>query len=149
MTGRRQLENGLELDDDRARVALDELHAFLSTEAYWALGRPREEVERLVRESTRVVGLYDGGRQVGFCRTVTDGASIAYLADVYVLPEWRGRGLGEELIRAAIDDGPYAGMRWILHTADAHALYRRFGFAEPSERVMERPRPGEEAGESP
>jgi GNAT superfamily N-acetyltransferase len=85
------------------------------------------------------VGLYAYGRQVGFCRAVSDDASLAYLADVYVLPEHRGRGLGVELVREMIDNGPYAARRWLLHTRDAHQLYRRFGFGPPGERLMERP----------
>ena len=82
------------------------MHRFLSTEAYWALGRTRETVERLIREAQRVVGLYRDGRQVGFCRAFTDRVSIAYLADVYVLPELRGRGLGVELVREMVENGP-------------------------------------------
>jgi GNAT superfamily N-acetyltransferase len=135
---RRQLADGLELDDDRGRVDLEAVHDYLAEESYWAKGRPREVVVRLVREAQRVVGLYDGTAQVGFARAFTDGAVLAYLADVYVLPEYRGRGLGVELVRETVDNGPYAHLRWILHTRDAHALYRKFGFAEPSERVMER-----------
>ena len=88
--------------------------------------------------SQRVVGLYHEGRQVGFSRTVTDGHVHAYLADVYVLEEFRGRGLGAELVRFSVDESPFAGCRWMLHTADAHDLYRKFGFAEPDERVLER-----------
>jgi predicted N-acetyltransferase YhbS len=137
---KKELPGGIELDDDRSRVDIGAVHAFLSLEAYWALGRSLDEVKRLVRESQRVVGLYEGDRQIGFSRTVSDGRSIAYLADVYVLPEWRGRGLGAELVRASVEEGPYAGTRWILHTRDGHDFYRSFGFAEPSERVMERPR---------
>ena len=134
----RALDGGYELDDDPARVDVGAVHAFLSS-SYWAEGRPREEVERLVREAQRIVGLYHEGRQVGFCRAVSDGASVTYLADVYVLPEHRGRGLGEELVREMVDNGPYAARRWLLHTRDAHELYRRFGFGEPGERLMERP----------
>ena len=135
---RRELPGGFELDDDRERVDLGELHRFLSTEAYWALGRPRETVEQLVREASRVVGLYFDARLVGFARTVSDGVSFAYLADVFVAPELRGRGLGEELVREAVDGSPFPGVRWLLHTRDAHALYARIGFGEPSERLMER-----------
>ena len=131
---RRPLGNGVQLDDDPARVDVDAVHDFLSNRSYWARGRPRETVERLVREADRVVGLYDGARQVGFARAFTDGTSLVYLADVYVLPEYRGRGLGGEMV----ERGPYAQLRWILHTRDAHELYRKFGFEEPSERVMER-----------
>jgi len=134
----RSLPNGFELDDDPARVDLDEVHRFLSTEAYWALGRSRETVERLVREAQRIVGLYQDGRQVGFCRAFTDGVSIVYLADVYVLPELRGRGLGVELVREMIENSPHMGVKWILHTTDAHGLYEQFGFGRPDAKVMER-----------
>ena len=134
----RRLADGLELDDDKARVDRAEVHRFLSEESYWAAGRPRETQERLVREASRVVGLYDGDRQIGFCRAFTDRLAVAYLADVYVLAEYRGRGLGEELVREMIDNGPYAGIKWLLHTTDAHGLYRKFGFDVPSEKVLER-----------
>jgi GNAT superfamily N-acetyltransferase len=144
---RRELEGGFELDDDRSRVDVDEVHRFLSNEAYWALGRPYETQARLVRESTRVIGLYaPDGRQAGFARVVTDGQSIAYLADVYVHPDFRGHGLGVELVREAVENGPHANVRWILHTDDAQALYAKFDFGPPSERLMERPRPGAPPG---
>jgi ribosomal protein S18 acetylase RimI-like enzyme len=136
---KRVLADGLELDDAKDRIDLDEVHRFLSQEAYWAEGRPRETQERLVREASRVVGLYDGDRQIGFSRAFTDGLALVYLADVYVLPEFRGRGLGEELVREMIDNGPYAHLKWLLHTEDAHSLYRRFGFEEPNYKVLERP----------
>ena len=141
------LEGGFELDDDRSRVDIDEVHRFLSTEAYWAIGRPRETVERLVRESTRVIGAYaPDGRQAGFARVVSDGLSIAYLADVDVHPDFRGHGLGVEIVREAVEGGPQANVRWILHTDDAQSLYEKFGFGAPSERLMERPRPGAPPG---
>jgi ribosomal protein S18 acetylase RimI-like enzyme len=135
---RRALADGLELDDERARVDVDAVHAFLAGESYWASGRQRETVERLVWEAQRVVGLYDGEKQVGFARAFTDGATLVYLADVYVLPAYRRRGLGVELVREIVEHGPYAGLRWILHTQDAHDLYAKFGFAKPSERLLER-----------
>jgi ribosomal protein S18 acetylase RimI-like enzyme len=135
---RRPVGNGLELDDDAARVDVAAVHDFLANHSYWARGRPRETVERLVREAQRIVGVYDGERQVGFARAFTDGTALVYLADVYVLPEYRGRGLGVELVREMVERGPFAGLRWILHTRDAHDLYRKVGFTEPSERVMER-----------
>jgi GNAT superfamily N-acetyltransferase len=135
---RRDLGDGIELDDDPTRIDLDAVHDFLSNHAYWAIGRPRETVERTVREASRVVGLYADGRQIGFARAFTDGVSIVYLADVYVLPELRGRGLGKELVREMVEGGPWADQKWLLHTRDAHELYRRFGFGAPSERVMER-----------
>jgi GNAT superfamily N-acetyltransferase len=128
----------IELDDDPARIDIAAVHDYLANESYWAEGRPYEVVERLVREAQRVVGVYDGDRQVGFARAFTDGVSLVYLADVYLLPEYRGRGLGLRLIREMVEHGRYAELRWILHTRDAHGLYSKVGFGEPSERVMER-----------
>lgn len=145
---KRELPEGFELDDDPARIDVDAVHAFLSTQAYWALGRSREEVARLVRGATRVVGLYREGRQAGFCRVVSDEASFAYIADVYVVPEARGRGLGLALVREAIEHGPKP-RSWLLHTRDAHALYEKVGFGPPGERLMEyRPGP-RDAGHAP
>jgi GNAT superfamily N-acetyltransferase len=135
---RRDLGDGYELDDDPARVDLDAVHSYLANEAYWALGRPREEVERLVRGATRVVSLFHDGRQIGFCRAVSDGASFAYLADVYVLESHRGRGLGLELVREMVDGSELRERKWLLHTSDAHGLYRKLGFDEPNYRVLER-----------
>ena len=134
----RRLEGGYELDDDPARVDLDAVHDYLSNESYWAKGRTSKTVERLIRQATRVVGLYCDGRQVGFARAFSDGVTLVYLADVYVLRDHRGRGLGAELVREMVENGPLAGLKWVLHTRDAHELYRRFGFGPPSERLMER-----------
>jgi ribosomal protein S18 acetylase RimI-like enzyme len=138
---RRVLGDGYELDDDPSRIDREAVHAYLGGESYWAKGRTREVQDALIDGSARVVGLYSDGRLIGFTRTVTDGHVHAYLADVYVLEEHRGRGLGEELVRFSVEESPFAGCRWILHTADAHGLYRKFGFGEPDERLMERPRP--------
>ncbi len=136
---RRELPGGYELDDDPERVDVDAVHDYLANHSYWAEGRPRATVERLVREAARVVGLYHGVRQVGFARAVSDGVAVTYLADVYVLPEHRGGGLGVELVREMVENGPLADRRWLLHTRDAHELYRRFGFGPPPDWLMERP----------
>jgi len=133
----RAFGDGYELDDDPARIDVDAVHAFLCR-SYWAEGRPRAQVERLNREAQRVVGLYKDGVQVGYCRAFTDDMSAVYLADVYVLEEHRGRGLGVELVREMIENGPYARRRWMLHTRDMHRLYEKVGFGPPSEHVMER-----------
>jgi ribosomal protein S18 acetylase RimI-like enzyme len=135
---RRVLPGGFELDDDPRRIDLDAVYDYLSNESYWAKGRPRETVGRLVRDAQRVVGLYCDGRQVGFTRTASDGVAYAYLADVYVLPAFRGRGLGVELVRFTVDEGPYADRKWLLHTSDAHALYEKLGFQRPTSKTMER-----------
>jgi predicted N-acetyltransferase YhbS len=135
---KRVLADGLELDDDKDRIDRAEVHRFLSEESYWAAGRPRETVDHLIDTAARVVGLYDGDRQIGFCRAASDGTSFVYLADVYVLPEYRGRRLGEELVREMVENGELASLRWILHTSDMHPLYRKFGFGDPSAKAMER-----------
>lgn len=134
---RRDLGDGYELDDDPRRVDRAAVHAFL-TESYWAEGRTRETQDALIDGAARVVGLYRDGEQVGFSRTLSDGHVQSYLADVYVLEEHRGRGLGVELVRFSVEEGPLAHTKWLLHTRDAHDLYRRFAFIEPSERLLER-----------
>jgi GNAT superfamily N-acetyltransferase len=136
---RRDLGDGYELDDDRTRIDRDAVHAYLGGESYWAMGRTRDRQDELIDASQHVVGLYKDGRQVGFARAVDCfGAGFVYLADVYVLDECRGRGLGVELVREIVENGPYAGSRWVLHTRDAHSLYAKLGFG-PNERLMERP----------
>jgi GNAT superfamily N-acetyltransferase len=129
----------IEIDDDPARLDLDAIWSFLSTEAYWARWRTRDDLDRQVAASWRVVGAYDGGTQVGFARAVSDGVALAYLADVYVLSSHRGRGIAQALVAAMVDDGPGRDFRWLLHTSDAHDLYRRFGFAQPDATLLERP----------
>ena len=135
---RRDLGDGYELDDDPDRIDRDAVHRYLSEESYWAKGRSRDVQDELIDGAARVVGLYHRGAQVGFTRTLSDGHAQSYLADVYVLEEHRGRGLGVELVRFSVDDGPFAHTKWFLHTEDAHHLYRKFGFAEPGARALER-----------
>jgi GNAT superfamily N-acetyltransferase len=128
-----------ELTDDPDRVDFDAAWAFLSEHAYWGRWRTRDDFAQQVRGSWRVVGAYRDGEMVGFARALSDGLALAYLADVYVHPDHRGHGLGVEIVRMMVDEGPGAEFRWLLHTADAHDLYARFGFAEPPATVMERP----------
>jgi GNAT superfamily N-acetyltransferase len=129
----------IEVDDDRARVDLDVLWRFLSTEAYWGRWRTRADVERQLQTAWRVVGAYSGDEMVGFARAVSDGVAIAYLADVFVVSGHRGRGLGRRLVAAMIEDSPGRDFRWLLHTNDAHTLYADFGFAAPDDTFLERP----------
>jgi GNAT superfamily N-acetyltransferase len=136
---RRDLGAGFELDDERERIDVVEVCRFLADESYWARGRKLAVQEALVREAVRVVGLYHDGRLVGFCRAARCAPRLLYLADVYVLEEYRGRGLGTELVREMLDNGPHADAKWLLHTDDAHELYRRFGFDDPGYKLMERP----------
>lgn len=113
----------------------------LSTEAYWHLWRTRAQVDEQLDGAWRLVGVYDDvtGVPLGFARAVSDGVNDAYLADVIVAPEARGRGAGKLLVQAMIDDGPGADFRWTLFTADAHGLYAQFGFSAPDATAMVRP----------
>ena len=135
---KRDLGDGYELDDDRSRIDREAVHRYLSEESYWATGRQRAVQDALIEGAARVVGLYHDEAQVGFTRTLSDGHAQSYLADVYVLEGHRGRGLGVALVRFSVDEGPLARTKWFLHTSDAHDLYRKFGFAEPSEKALER-----------
>jgi GNAT superfamily N-acetyltransferase len=139
---RRTIAGGIELDDDRGRVDVDVVHRFLSKEAYWVPGRSRETIERVVRESTRVIAAYDGEHLVGFCRVVSDASNMAWLGDVFVLSDHRGHGIGTELVREAVEFPAHRDCQWYLGTRDAHTLYEKFGFKAADEgRTMVRPRP--------
>lgn len=128
-----------ELDDDPARVDPDAAWQFLSTKAYWARWRGYDDVRRQIEGAWRVVGCYDAaGQMVGFARAFSDGVSGAYLADVFVREEHRGRGLGKALVHEMIENGPGRLFRWMLHTDDAHGIYREFGFTAPDATYMER-----------
>jgi GNAT superfamily N-acetyltransferase len=121
-------DDGYTISTDRDRLDLDVVHGFLSTEAYWSPGVARELVERSI-EGSIAFGVYRGSEQVGFARVVTDRATFAWLADVFVLPGHRGRGLGKRLVAEILAHPELQGLRrWLLGTADAHDLYRRFGF---------------------
>ncbi len=135
-----------ELDDDPARIDPAAAAAFLTTAAYWGRWRAEPDIRRQIAEAWRLVGAYDeAGAMVGFARAISDGGS-AYLADVYVLPAHRGRGLGKAIVAMMIEQGPGAGFRWMLHTSDAYGLYRQFGFAPPPDNYMERAAGGVRGG---
>lgn len=136
--------DGYSLDDDPGRVDVDAVRDFLST-AYWSTNIPRELVAKAV-EGSLVVGLYaPDGRQVGFARAVTDRATFAWIADVYVLESERGRGLGRFLVRSLLEHPDLQGLRRVmLATADAHELYRSYGFtdlADPSTYLVTQRKP--------
>jgi GNAT superfamily N-acetyltransferase len=127
------------ISTDQARLDLDEIHGFLSR-SYWAAGVPREIVERSIRHSI-CFGAFDEGRQVGFARVISDRATYAYVADVFVLPSHRGRGIGKRLMACITTHPELQGLRlWTLFTRDAHGLYRQYGFegARYPDRLMER-----------
>jgi GNAT superfamily N-acetyltransferase len=136
---RRELPGGYELDDDRRRIDVDAVHAYIGGESYWAKGRTREKMEAALEGSARVIGLYaPDGSQAGFARVISDSATYAYLADVYLLDRHRARGLGIELVREALEGDPWSHISWHLRTQDAHALYEKFGFKPATERSLER-----------
>ena len=118
------------LSTDPHKLDVSAIHAFLTTDSYWAAGIALDTVRRAIDHSI-CAGLYQGERQVGFARLVTDTATFAWLADVYVLPELRGRKLGVALVDFTLRHPVLAGMkRVMLGTRDAHDLYRRFGFED-------------------
>ena len=124
---------------DPDRLDLDAVHGFLA-ESYWAAGIPREVVERSVRHSI-CFAAFDGARQVGFARVISDRATYAYVADVFVLESHRGRGIGKRLMACITSHPDLQDLRlWTLFTRDAHGLYRQYGFAEAryADRLMER-----------
>ena len=119
--------NGYEISTDPARLDLDVIHGYLR-EAYWSPGVPRDVVERSIARSL-CFGLYAPDAQAGFARVVTDGATFAWIADVFVLDPHRGRGLGVWLMETVLAHPDLQGLRRIvLATKDAHELYERFGF---------------------
>jgi GNAT superfamily N-acetyltransferase len=115
------------ISTDRSRLDIGLIHNFLSS-SYWAQGIPRAVVEKAIAHSL-CFGAYCGPAQVGFARVVTDFASIAYLGDVFVMPEHRGRGVSKMIVRAIVEHPELQGLRrFILATKDAHGLYAQFGF---------------------
>lgn len=127
------------ISTDRARLDLDVIHGFLTT-SYWSKGIPRETVARGI-ENSLCFGVYDStGAQVGFTRVISDFATFAYIADVFVLESQRGKGLGKMLMECIKEHPQLQGLRrWTLSTFDAHGLYAQFGFAPLNfpERYME------------
>jgi GNAT superfamily N-acetyltransferase len=128
-----------EISADPDRIDRAAVYAMLQRDdVYWHRWRSYEIVDRQMDASWRMVGAYAGGTQVGFARALSDGVALAYLADVYVLPEHRGHGLGKRIVQLMIDDGPGRDFRWMLHTRDAQDLYGRFGFGPDSGSYYER-----------
>ena len=119
----------IEISTDRARMDVAAIHRYLSEESYWANGIPRDVVERAIAHSL-CVGAFDGDVQVGFARVITDHATFAYVADVFVLPSHRGLGISKRIMSAVMTLPDLQGLRrWHLVTRDAHGLYEQFGFA--------------------
>jgi N-acetylglutamate synthase-like GNAT family acetyltransferase len=133
----------IRISTDRNDVDLDVVHGFLSREAYWSKNIPRAIVKKSI-ENSYCFSAFLQDRQIGFARVVTDVATFAYLADVFVLPEFRGHGISKKLMQSVQSHPELQGLRrWMLMTADAHKLYEAYGFsalAKP-DRAMEISRP--------
>ena len=131
------------ISTDRARLQTDEIHKFLTEESYWAKERTREQTETAIKNSLPF-GVYKGENLVGFARVVTDYATFAYVGDVFILEEFRRKGLSVWLMETIINHPDLQGFRrWLLATKDAHALYEKFGFTALKfpERWMEKTAP--------
>jgi GNAT superfamily N-acetyltransferase len=124
------MEPAYSISTDPARLDRDLIHRFLSEDSYWAKGVTREAVDLSI-ENSMPFGVYLGDEQVGFARVITDRVTFAWVADVFVVEEHRGRAIGKRLMEAMLAHPDLQGMRrWLLGTADAHGLYRQFGFRE-------------------
>lgn len=122
------MPDGLEISTDRSRLDVELIHDFLSRSSYWARGRSRDVVERSLAHSL-CFGAYQGGRQVGFGRVITDYAVFGYLADFFVVSEARGRGIGKALVQAAMGHPDVAALKVVLlRSTDARGLYAKYGF---------------------
>jgi N-acetylglutamate synthase-like GNAT family acetyltransferase len=131
------------ISTDLAKLDLEVIHRFLSVESYWSKGIKREIIEAAIQNSL-CFGAYHEGKQIGFARMITDYATFAYLADVFVLKPYRGRGLSKWLMTCIMEHPKLQGLRrFMLATQDAHGLYAQFGY-EPlpnPERFMQIFRP--------
>lgn len=135
----REFKNGnFIISNDKSKLDIKLIHDFLSN-SYWSQNIPLEIIKKAITNSL-CFGLYNGQNQIGFARVITDYATFAYLADVFITEKYRGKGLSKWLMEVMIDFPELQGLRgWMLKTKDAHGLYRKFGFSEPRypERVME------------
>lgn len=119
-----------QINTDKTRLDLDVIHTFLSEESYWAQTRTLEQTRTAIKNSI-CFGVYDGERQIGFARVVSDCATFAYIGDVFIIAEYRGRGLSKWLMEIIVSHPDLQGLRrWVLATRDAHGLYKQFEFDE-------------------
>ena len=138
------MPNEFEISTDNNRLDVELIHRFLVEESYWAANRTFEQTKTAI-ENSICFGVYDAERQIAFARVVSDKATFAYIGDVFVIDEYRGRGVSKKLMAAMIGHPELQDLRrWVLATRDAHGLYEKFGFTELKhpERWMERAAPG-------
>ena len=127
------------ISDDKLKLDVELIHKFLTT-SYWAEGRTIEEVKNSIEHSI-CFGVYKDDQQIGFARILTDYSVVAYLMDVFILEEYRGKGFSKLLLKRIFDDVRFKGIKkWILSTKDAHSLYTKFGFEKIKnpDRLMEK-----------
>ena len=133
-------QNGFVLTTGKHKMDAELIHQFLTNESYWSKGITLEKVKRSMEHSL-CFGIFYEDKQVGFARVITDYVRMAYIADVFILPAYRGKGLGKWLMKNILSHPDLQEIkRWLLGTADAHELYKKFGFtalAHP-ERFMEK-----------
>jgi GNAT superfamily N-acetyltransferase len=135
--------DGFIISTDKEKLDIQMIQTFLSGESYWAQNRTLEQTRRAIEHSL-CFGIYDGAAQIGFARIISDFATFAYVGDVFVLGEYRGRGLSKWLMETLVGHPGLQGLRrWLLATKDAHGLYEKYGFAPLRfpERWMERTAP--------
>jgi GNAT superfamily N-acetyltransferase len=133
------LEKGFHISTDKNLLDLNMIHTYLDQESYWAQGIPVDKLKQAI-ENSICFGVYQLKTQIGFARVTTDKATFAYIADVFILPDFRGKGLSKWLMQTIVNYPDLQGLRrWSLATADAHGLYKQFGFTEITrpERWME------------
>lgn len=124
------IKSGFLISTDKSLLDMEVIYNYLHTDSYWAKGIPFEKLERSIDNSI-CFGVYFNNTQIGFARVVTDKAIFAYLADVFILPEFRKKGLSKWLVQTIMSHPDLQGLRrWSLATADAHGLYAQFGFTE-------------------
>ena len=124
------MDENIFVSTDKSRLNIDLIHNFLSN-SYWAQNIPLETVKKSINNSL-CFGIYEGENQVGFARAVTDYACFAYIADVFIIPEKQGKGLGKKLMKFIMEFPELAGLRrWHLVTLDAQELYKKFSFQPP------------------
>ena len=130
----------IHISTDKNLLDIELIHTFLK-DMYWAKGRTLEEVQTTI-DHCLCYGVYLEDRQIGFARVLTDYAVFAYLMDVFILPEYRGRGYSKELMKVMVNNPELKTCKWMLKTSDAHELYRQFGFGitQTPEKIMEKDR---------
>jgi GNAT superfamily N-acetyltransferase len=126
------------ISTDKELLDIKLIHAVLK-DMYWARGRTLEEVKTTI-DHCLCFGVYEESKQIGFARVLTDYAVFAYLMDVFILPEFRGRGYAKALMKEIFNNQQLRNLKWMLKTSDAHSLYEKFGFvvAQNPEKIMER-----------